>query len=80
MNPVPSTIIRGNNSSNPDGPFAAISKALQSGDIQAAQQAAQAMQGHHHHHAHATSGTTAAPANSNAAAALGVGQNVNLSA
>ena len=73
----------GGGSSNNDGPFAAISKALQNGDIQGAQQAAQAMHSHHHH-AHAT--TTSAPAaaitasTTSASIALGLGQNVNTTA
>jgi len=58
--------VSGNNSST-DGPFAEISKALQSGDIQSAQKAAQALH-EHHHHGRASTATTSqtAPASSTA--------------
>jgi hypothetical protein len=69
---------------NPTGPFAAISKALQSGDIQGAQAAAQAMphRGHHHHHeasmtANTNVATSASTATSTTAA---VGNTINLTA
>ena len=81
--------ISGNSSSaaSTDGPFAAISKALQSGDLKAAQQAAQSMHGHHHHHAAAATAAvnpaiapTASVADSAVVTALGLGQNVNTTA
>lgn len=74
--------ISGNNNGNTDGPFVAISKALQNGDIQGAQQAAQAMHGHHHHAREAAAATSqSATASSNATSiTFGLGQNINTTA
>jgi DNA-binding FadR family transcriptional regulator len=62
------------------GPMAAIYKALQNGDLQSAQQAAQGM--HHHHHASGGAQPTATTTASTSISAQisGLGSQVNTSA
>jgi soluble cytochrome b562 len=64
---------------NASGPFAAISKALQSGDLQGAQAAAQAMPHRKHHH-HDASPTATASASTSASTTAAVGTNINITA